>query len=450
MAYLLESELQILRTMKFVLFPLLSVAALYAQSLQPAPAAANDEQSQEESTGELNVNSRYTIESISFAGEHHYKLSSSLMEEMQRLIGSKLNSEALNRLSQRISSELRAHDVTFKLVRGRESDCIRVLLEVKQRENRFDVSVPKFVYNSRQGWTGATDATTTVGANAFTFGLLSDGDTLTERFTGFQTRYARTSLGSDRIRLGFEFDGYHQMYNGATLDALERNSSSSLGAGAYRSRLNFEPSATFVLAKPLTLTVGMSFEQLEPQATAARSESANAVINTLRYHQRWEDSGATTEELEAGYSLRAATKFLGTDLHYTRHLANLRYFYSHERQSVEVTVAAGLILGRAPLFERFVLGNSSTLRGWNKYDLDPLGGNRLAYGSVTYGYRVVRVFYDTGAIWDQGNAPEAKHSIGVGVSSGLGRFEKGTFLLAVAFPIRQGRADPVLIAGMNF
>ena len=111
---------------------------------------------------------------------------------------------------------------------------------------------------------------------------------------------------------------------------------------------------------------------------------------------------------------------------------------------------AGVIYGKAPLFERFVLGDSSTLRGWNKYDLDPLGGNRVVNGSVTYGYHIMRIFYDTGAVWDQGKSPEAKHSTGIGISSGLGIFQKGAFLLAVAFPIRQGRADPVFIAGMNY
>jgi outer membrane protein assembly factor BamA len=122
----------------------------------------------------------------------------------------------------------------------------------------------------------------------------------------------------------------------------------------------------------------------------------------------------------------------------------------HDHQTIEFALVAGLIFGRAPLFERFVLGDDTTLRGWDKYDIDPLGGNRMVHGSVTYGYRIVRVFYDTGAVWDQGTTPEIRHSVGVGVSSGLGLFQKGAVLLAVAFPIRQGRAEPVFIAGMNF
>jgi outer membrane protein assembly factor BamA len=109
-----------------------------------------------------------------------------------------------------------------------------------------------------------------------------------------------------------------------------------------------------------------------------------------------------------------------------------------------------VIYGNAPLFERFILGDSTTLRGWNKYDLDPLGGNRVVHGSVTYGYHIMRVFYDAGSVWDQGKSPEAKHSTGIGISSGLGIFQRGAILLAVAFPIRQGRADPVFIAGMNY
>ncbi len=115
-----------------------------------------------------------------------------------------------------------------------------------------------------------------------------------------------------------------------------------------------------------------------------------------------------------------------------------------------MTVIAGAIYGQAPLFERFSIGDSTLLRGWNKYDLDPLGGNRMAYGSVTYGYRMMRVFYDTGSVWYQGKALEVKQSAGIGVSSGLGVLEKGAFLVALAFPIRQGQVTPGLSAGMNF
>jgi hypothetical protein len=430
--------------------------SLLGQSLAP-----EDQTAETEPASDLNVNSRYTIESVNFIDHSDYKLSTSSREEIRRLVGAKVSSDALDRLTAHLRGELRAHDVTFKLMRGAQPDSVRVLIQVDRAGGSIDASIPTLSYNSQLGFTGMGQLTSTIGPNAFTFRMLRDVDTLIERYTGIQAKYERNITANGRIRIGFEFDGYADEYDSSTLAALDNSSRpSSLGAGAYGSRLNYEPSATFVLAEPLTYTVGFSFEQLNGLPSAARSESANAVVNTLRYHQRWRGSntpgsdmpgfGPRTQELDAGYSLRAATTVLASDLPYTRHLAHLKYNYTSRAQSVEVTMMAGAIYGQAPLFERFALGNSTLLRGWNMFDLDPLGGNRLVYGSVTYGYHMMRVFYDTGSVWDQGKSPEPKQSAGVGVSSGLGVLDKGAFLLALAFPLRQGHVTPMLIAGMNF
>jgi len=115
----------------------------------------------------------------------------------------------------------------------------------------------------------------------------------------------------------------------------------------------------------------------------------------------------------------------------------------HAHNSVELGFLAGVIHGNAPLYERFALGDSTTLRGWNKFDLDPLGGSHVIHGSIDYGYRFLQVFYDTGAIWDRVQDREMKQSAGVG-------FKKEYFQLAVAFPLRAGRADPIFYAGMKF
>jgi hypothetical protein len=453
--------------------------SLFGQSL---PAGETPET---EVLDDLNVNSRYTIESIHFVDYRDYKLSRSSLDEIRRLVGAKVSTEALERLTMRIRGELRAHDVTFKLARGAEPESVQVLIQVDKAGGSFDASVPALSYNSALGFTGTGQIVSTIGPNAFTFRMLRDNENLIERFSGVQAKYEWLALAKGRIHVGFEFDGYQDQYDQATLAALDSSSRpSSLSAGAYGSRLNYEPSATFVLAAPLTLTLGLSFEQLNNLPSAARSETANAVINTLRYHQRWGPgvpgsdkpgsdkpgsdkpgsdklgsdklgsdklgSGDRTQELDAGYSLRAATTLLASNMAYTRHVAHLKYNYSSRTQSLEVKLIAGAIYGQAPLFERFALGDSTLLRGWNKYELDPLGGNRVAYGSVTYGYHSMRVFYDTGSVWDQGKSPEPKESAGVGVSSGLGAFEKGAFLLALAFPLREGRVTPVVIAGMNF
>ena len=427
---------------------LLSAAAaigLVGQSLTPAEEAPGAE-----TVSDLNINSRYTIESINFAGQREYKLSRSSQDEIRRMVGARVSSEALDRLTARIRGELRAHEVTFRLMRGATPESVRVLIQVDRAGGSIDASISNLSYNSALGFTGAGEISGTAGPNSITFAMVRDADHFIERISGIQAKYERQLTSSGRIRVGLEFDGYADQYDNSTIQALADAKPSSLGAGAYSSRLNYEPSATFVLASPLTLTVGLGFEQMNGVPGAMRSESANAVVNTLRYRQQWGEGEDGTQLLDAAYSVRAATSELGSDLAYTRHLAHLKYNYSSRTQSVEVTMIAGAIYGRAPLFERFALGDSTLLRGWNKYDLDPLGGNRVAYGSVTYGYRIMRVFYDAGSVWDSGKSPEAKQSVGVGVSSGLGVLEKGAFLVAVAFPLQGGRMTPVIIAGMNF
>lgn len=428
--------------MKFLLLAVLALApSVFA-------GAAEDGQ-----LSEFNVNSKYTVESIDFAGGRHYRLSSSALEEMQSLIGEKLNVAALGRLARQLTTELRARAVTFNLARGVEPARVRVIFDVDKRDVRFDVSVPSFSYTSRQGWSGSGQAVATFGPNSATVAAITNGDDLVERYSGIRARYDRLTLGSDRVRLGLEFDAFDDQYNRATRtmqDSLAPETLSSLGAGAYRSRMNFEPSATFVLAKPLTLTLGLSFAMLGRSSSVGLNESANSVINTVSYHGHWERSGALTNDLDADYRLRAATRSLGSDYAYTRHTAHVRYDLHRDKQSLAIAVRAGVIYGRSPLFERFVLGNSETLRGWNKYDLAPLGGNRAVSATVTYGYHIMRVFYDTGAVWERGARPDEKHSAGVGVTTGLGLFGKNALLLAVAFPLRAGRVEPVFIAGINF
>jgi outer membrane translocation and assembly module TamA len=149
------------------------------------------------------------------------------------------------------------------------------------------------------------------------------------------------------------------------------------------------------------------------------------------------------QELEGSYSVDSATRLLQTDSDYTRQTAEAHYKFRRDRSHVEVSFMAGQILGQAPLFDRFVLGNASMLRGWSKFDLDPVGGSHVVYGSIEYSYRYWQVFYDTGAVWDTAAEREQKQSVGAG-------FKKEAFQLAVAFPVGAPRVIPVFFAGMNF
>jgi hypothetical protein len=405
---------------------------------------------------EFNVNSRYTVETVVVSGDgwtatvasvadRDDKISSGLGKEIAALIGEKLNPSVLDDLARRLRKEFHARTVEHRVLRGKSPDYVQVVFDVKLRPTRFDVTVPKFLYNGKQGWSGAVEGTATVRHNGFTLGLVSDGDELAERYAGLAARYENTKLGTDRLHLRFQFETYHDEWNRNTLAELPTepaNLALADTSGAYRTRQNFEPEVTFVLAKPLTLCVGASFERFQDQSPAAATESANALITTLRYHRHLEDS-ENQHDLDTGYNLRAATRLLSSDFVYARHRWEFRYMLTRGKSVVIDDLTTGMITGRAPLFERFVLGNSTTLRGWNKYELDPLGGNRMVHNTVEYRYGVFEAFYDSGAIWDRGDTAVLRHSIGVGLRQGL-------FSMAVAFPVRDGHIDPIFMVGMNY
>jgi Outer membrane protein/protective antigen OMA87 len=346
----------------------------------------------------------------------------------------KLNPSYLEDLAKRIRKELNVRAVTPQILRGDTPDYVKVIFEIKGRPRSFDVSVPKFLYHTKQGWSAAVEGTFEVWDQRFTGAIVSDGDALAERFAGVYARYENPHLGTDRVRFALLGETYHEQWNRATRTA---------GAETYRARHNIEPSLTFQVAGPLTLSVGASFARIEPEFPAASTLAANAAVTSLRYHRSFEGANGLQQQLDAGYNLRAATNVLSSDYIYARHNAQVRYTLGRGRHVIFDDAMAGIISGHAPLYERYVLGTSSTLRGWNKFDIDPLGGDRMAHNTLEYRYRVFEVFYDVGAVWSRGQPAEARHALGAGL-------RRGGFSLAVAFPVRENRVEPVFMVGMNY
>ena len=119
---------------------------------------------------------------------------------------------------------------------------------------------------------------------------------------------------------------------------------------------------------------------------------------------------------------------LDSDLVYKRHLGQARYQFDQGRSTAIASLSLGYISGDAPLFERFSLGNSTTLRGWDKYDISPLGGERMFHSSVEYRYSHVAVFFDTGSVWDRNTESKVRYSTGFGIHS-------DNSFLTVGFPL---------------
>lgn len=387
---------------------------------------------------ETNVNQRYVIETVSLGGVElndidESRLPAGLRERLVALIGQHCDAAALELLAGDIRKQLHFREVTEHLSKGSEPDHVRVNFEIVHKDLGFDVSLPRFLYHSQQGFTGEVDASTRYKDNVLTFGVVSNGDDLTERYSGVAARFESSTFGPDKMRADLTFEDYHESWNSATINAL--------GPGEpelYRARWNVAPELSFTIAPPVTVAVGTSFQHTESELPGQPDRTANAATLDVRAHHH---------NLEARYNLRVATKALGSTYAYARHLISLRYQVHNGRHTLTNESMAGSIAGDAPFFERFVLGSSSTLRGWDRYDIDPLGGSRVVHNEMSYGYRVgegtVEAFYDSGALWQSDRAAQLRHSLGFG-------YRQGIFVTALAFPLRNGRVEPVFMAGMNY
>ncbi len=399
---------------------------------------ARDSASASEEPESYNVNSRYTVEDVVFSGAGDPAVSSSLAEGIHRLIGQKLNLPALNRLCRQIGSEIRARHVSFHLVRGDRPESVRVVFDIERNPSHFDFNLPRVAYNSELGWTAEGTATATFGSSVLSITAFRDAEDSIANVNGFRAGYQLNGLASGLVRVAVNFDEFGNTYSPAAFQAAGPGE-----PGLIRSSWDVLPTVSLLVAGPVTITAGFEIEQIHPLALDARTETVNSFVHTLRFQRKWSGTDGSLQEMDAGYSLQAAARSFGSDFGFAKQQFDARYAWRRGRTLVEASMLAGMIAGNAPLLDRFVLGDSTMLRGWSRLDIDPLGGDRAAEASFTYGYRAARVFYDTGSVWLHGEAPELRQSLGAGV-------EKDRLLVAVAFPLRQGRLDPVLIAGMNF
>jgi hypothetical protein len=423
-------------------FPLLSSLVAGGAFLFPLSVSGN-QQPTAHLVAEDNINSRYTVESVEVGGDAQPKLPQSLRVRLEGLVGARFDPAQFDDLAREIREQLHLRSVKPHILKGSAPNTVRVLLETERRSVEFDVSVPKFLYHSSQGWSAQAQANTTIArTNVIRFGVLSDGDELTERFAGFNAAYENLDVGSNRVHFAFLVQGLHEQWSSSTVRA-----DGAAEGDLYRSRRNLQPEIILLISHSLAVTLGASFEQMEMENPGMPMEAADAVIAGIQYTRAFESTGSAQEELAAAYSLRVASKSLAGDFGYSRHRATVGYTVKYGRNTITDEVLAGSISGKAPLFERFVLGTSSLLRGWDRYEIDPLGGNRVIHNSVDYSYRIepgsVQVFYDAGVLWNQGQSAPLRHSVGVG-------YRQSVFSLALAFPIRAGRVDPVFMVGMNY
>jgi len=393
-----------------------------------------------------NVNSRYVVERAEIHPEGlEHRLGNPLLTLVKALPGQAFDSAAVEELAQKIRRQLPAYQVVLKVARGAERDQLRVTFELIRKGNGTDVVVPRFSYHSKQNFTFGADANLRRGDYTVSAGALTDQDELMERYSGIRFGAQRQAVGAGRVRFGLGVELWRTQWNptleAAVTDAVVNDPDAAGNVEIYRTRTQFRPFVAVRLFEPLEWEAGVSAHRLQMQSPAARHELSNAAYTSLRLERRWKSS-EREQKLTADYEFRVGTSTLGSDFLYRRHLATAAYRYEHNHDVLIASAMAGWINGRAPLFERFVLGNSRTLRGWSKWDVAPLGSDQVAHGSVDYSYREFRVVYDAGSSRAFGGDRKLRQSVAVGYGRGFG------FL--IAFPLREGRMDPIFMLGMNF
>jgi hypothetical protein len=394
---------------------------------------------------EGDVNTRYVVEDVEFKGIPEGDLSQALRDDIRALVGKPLDSDVADRLESRLKSELPDHDVSRRTVRGSQRGQIKVIFSANRAEwsrwLRFEAFDANAVYHSDQGW-GANMPMTILRPdfNVTAIIAMDIGDELIEEYSGFALRVESRKLVSERFGVFFEWSTFDQTWRDPTLASLALDPRIP---APYRNRMSVTPVLKFAITRQLSVGGGVRISELDSLVEPGPSQMANAAIGSVTFSERSRPGSGPRRDFEAAFTVRAGTRSLESDLVYERYLGQADYLYRRGRHEVRASGMAGGISGDAPLFERFSLGDSRTLRGWDKYDIAPTGGDRVFHTSVEYQYHALGMFLDVGSVWDHGADSKLRVSTGV-------TFNPGPVFFTLGFPVNTDEFRAVFMMGLRF
>jgi hypothetical protein len=393
--------------------------------------------------GGENVNARYLVEAANITGAADGEIPGALLDDLHALVGKPLDYEQADRLQERMRDELPRYQVRRRIYRGSEQGRVRVVFELTRFAARpwlrYEPLRSNVVFHSDQKWGGYLDLG--IGGRDIRFTpilAIADGDDLVEEYSGWGLRFETRRIGTRRLGASLEWTSFDPDWRAQTLDAI--NADPSLPS-LYDTRTTLTPLVKFAFTPELTIAAGVGVTELDPLAPATASRMANVAIGALDFDKRW-DAGRSDQRLESEFRVRSGTHTLESDLAYKRYSAQASYEYAYGHHHAVATAMAGRASNTAPVFERFTLGDTRTLRGWDKYAIAPAGGSRMVYASVEYGYRGVGVFLDMGSVWDQPSDRRFR------VSTGLS-FHAGPAFASVGFPLNTDNLTAVFSMGVR-
>jgi hypothetical protein len=390
------------------------------------------------------ANARYLIERADIRGISDDDVASDLSAEVLTLVGKPLGSEDVDQVEAKVRAAFPDYDVSRRVTRGRRSREIRLSFILTLRDSarwlRFNPTTSSLLYHSDQGWGTLMDLS--LGWRDFRVTpifAIDHGDDLIEEYSGIGVRLESRRLGTRRLGASFEWTSFDQDWEEATLAALAVNPQIP---GLYDERSTITPLVNFAITRQLSVGGGVAITELEPFADVGASQMANAYVFQVRFDNRWEQ-GRTDHAIDSQFVVRDAADSLESDFAYTRYLGQAWYSYRRSKHTVVASGMAGAIDGAAPLFERFSLGDSRTLRGWNKYDIAPAGGDRVFHASLEYRFHGFGFFLDSGSVWDNGADARVRVAAGFGYSN-------DPFFMTVGFPLNTDDVRAVFMTGIRF
>jgi len=394
---------------------------------------------------EANVNARYVVDEVEIRGIDEARLDSTLRDDLHALVGKPLDSEQADRLLTRLKDALPEYTVSRRVVRGGQQGRIKLVFDVIRSESarwlRFEPIDANAIFHSDQGW--GANLVLGIGGDSFRVTPIipiDNGDDLIEEYSGFGLRVESRRVGTERLGVFFEWSTYDQDWRDETLAAMAfRPDLPAL----YRNRMGVTPLVKFAFTPQVSVGGGVAITELDSLIEPGPSRMANAGIGFVRFHDEWRTNSSLRQKLDASFTTRAGASSLQSDLVYQRYFVQADYAVGSPRQQVIVSAMGGAIDGDAPMFERFALGDSRTLRGWNKWAITPVGGDRMFSTTLEFRYRMVGMFFDSGSVWDAGTVKELRFSTGVS-------FTPGPVFFTLGFPLNTDEFRAVFTMGLRF
>jgi hypothetical protein len=415
-----------------------------ARAARPEPWLPSGSRDQAQSPApSTNINTRYEVESAYVSGVAQSRVSQGLHDDMQKLVGRKYDPDAAEAIAHRLRHELDDYRISVRVKRGDEAEHVKVVFVAERIwDHRFDLRGSPLLFTTEDAFSLSLVPCFESHHNSFSFGYVTDANELLERNTGWVVRYEHRKVGTSAVQVGVEYDYFHPSFQPETESAL---AFAPEVPGIYRTREVFSPSISVLPVADVRLTFGASFQTLEMQYPLPSDQAAHAFTFDAQYRRHLRPRHGLRHSIAADYGFRDASRHLESDFLYRRQRAGGDYTLGIEHHEFAFHFEGGHLSGVAPLYERFSIGSATTLRGWDKFDVAPMGGTRLLYGSLAYRYRPFELFYDFGTAWDPvlGQSADWKHSVGVGLAV------KSGFFVSVGVPCRFHGVTPVFMFGFR-